>query len=170
MYPITKVSFKKIIGALFALITIPCFALDTDKAEVAHVSADKADLSQKKHLGVYIGNVLFTQGSTNLIAQKAVTKGNQGNQLELAIAYGSKDSPAHYWTKTDEQKPPFHAFADTIKYFPLKHQIQLLGHAKVEQGKNSLSADKIIYDTLEQHVVTQSNGNSRTTIILYPQK
>ena len=46
-------------------------------------------------------------------------------------------------------KPPFHAYADTIRYYPLRHLIELIGNARVEQGNNSLSAAKITYDTVE---------------------
>jgi lipopolysaccharide export system protein LptA len=145
-------------------------ALPTDKEQIMHVTADSADLSQQKHKGTYIGNVVFIQGSTNLQAEKAITEGNIKNQLTLAIANGSEGKQAHYWTETGPNKPPFHAYADTIKYFPLKHTIELIGHARVEQGPNSLSAAKIIYDTLEQHVVSQSDGKTRTVIILYPEK
>ena len=146
------------------------YALPTDKEQVMHVTANSADLSQQKHKGIYIGDVKFEQGTTNLHAAKAITEGNAKNQLSLAIANGSEGKQAHYWTQTDPNKPPFHAYADTIKYYPLTHIVELIGHARIEQGTNSMSAAKIIYDTLEQHLVSQSEGNTRTTIILYPEK
>lgn len=146
------------------------YALPTDKEQVMHVTADTADLSQLHHKGTYSGNVVFIQGTTNLHATKAITEGNAKNELTLAIAKGSDGKQAHYWTETGPDKPPFHAYADIIKYFPLKHTIELIGKARVEQGLNSLSAAKIIYDTQEQHVVSQSDKKTRTVIILYPEK
>jgi lipopolysaccharide export system protein LptA len=146
------------------------YALPTDKEQVMHVVSDSADLSQQNHKGIYTGNVEFIQGTTNLHATRAITEGNLKNQLTLAIAIGSKGKQAHYWTETGPDKPPFHAYADTIKYYPLKHTIELVGHARVEQGLNSLSAAKITYDTIEQHVLSNGDGTTRTTIILYPEK
>jgi lipopolysaccharide export system protein LptA len=146
------------------------YALPGDKEQTMHVVSDSADLSQKNHKGTYTGNVEFIQGSTNLHAANAITQGNDKNQLVLAIANGGKGKQAHYWTETGPDKPPFHAYADTIKYYPLRHLIELIGNARVEQGPNSLSAAKISYDTLEQHVVSESKGTTRTTIILYPEK
>jgi lipopolysaccharide export system protein LptA len=145
-------------------------ALPSDKEQVMHVTADSADLNQQKHKGIYTGNVVFVQGTTNLHASHAVTEGDIKNQLQLAVAKGTKEKQAHYWTETGPDKPPFHAYADTIKYYPLKHLIELVGNAHIEQGPNSLSASKIIYDTQEQHLVSQSDGKSRTVIILYPEK
>jgi lipopolysaccharide export system protein LptA len=151
-------------------MTMVGYALPSDKEKVMHVIADSADLSQQNHKGTYTGNVEFVQGTTNLHASNALTQGNSENQLTLAIAKGSKGKQAHYWTETGPNKPPFHAYADTIRYYPLRHLIELNGNARIEQGTNSLSAAKITYDTVKQHVVSQSEGKTRTTIILYPEK
>ncbi len=132
--------------------------------------ADSADLSQQDHKGTYIGNVELVQGTTNLQADKAVTIGNEKNQLVVAIANGTKEKQAHYWTITDPQKPPVHAYADTIRYYPIRHLIELIGNARVEQGKNSFSAAKISYDTVKQHVLSQGDDSKRIIIIYHPEK
>ena len=62
--------------------------------------ADSADLSHQNHKGIYTGNVEFVQGTTNLHAANALTQGNTKNQLTLAIANGTKENQAHYWTET----------------------------------------------------------------------
>ncbi len=154
----------------FITVSTLGFALSSDQEKVMHVTADSADLNQLAHKGTYTGNVEFIQGTTNLHAHNAVTQGNTKNQLTLAIANGSKGKQAHYWTQTDPNKPMFHAYADTIRYYPLRHLIELIGNARVEQGSNSLSAAKITYDTLKHHVVSHGNEKTRTVIILYPEK
>lgn len=141
-----------------------------DQEKVMHVMADSADLSQQQHKGVYTGNVSLVQGTTNLQADKAVTLGNEKNQLVVAIANGTPGKQAHYWTTTDPKKPPLHAYADIIRYYPLRHLIELIGNARVEQGENSFSAAKISYDTVKQHVLSQGDGNKRITIIYHPEK
>lgn len=146
------------------------YALDSDKEQVLHVVADSADLSQQKHRGVYKGNVEFVQGTTNIQAANALTIGSVKNQLTLAIANGDKQKQAHYWTESGPGKPPFHAYADSIRYYPLRHLIELKGNAHVEQGNNSLSAALITYDTLKKRVISQGHGSTRTTIIFYPEK
>lgn len=146
------------------------FALSSDKEQVMNVVADSADLNQQLHRGTYVGNVQFVQGTTNLHAAHAITKGNEKNQLVFALAKGKPNEQVHYWTNAGPNKPPFHAYADIIRYYPLKHLIELEGNARVLQGKNSMSAAKITYDTVNEHVVSQSQGKTRTTIILYPEK
>lgn len=146
------------------------FALDSDKTKVMHVEADSADLNQEKHRGVYIGNVQFEQGSTVIQAAKALTQASAKNELILAIAEGNQQKQAHYWTQSEPGAAPFHAYADSIHYYPLRHLIELKGHARVEQGKNSLSAALITYDTLKKQVISKGDTSSRTTIIYYPEK
>lgn len=167
MFP-TKVKSCLILCML--LLCCSCYALPSDKEQVMHVEADSADLSQQTHKGTYTGHVEFTQGTTNLHAASAITLGNLKNQLNLAIANGDKKQQAHYSTITDPKKPPLHAYADIIRYYPFRHLIELIGNARVVQGKNSFSAAKISYDTLQQHVISQSDGKKRTTIIFYPEK
>jgi len=145
-------------------------ALTADKEQTMHVMADSADLNQQTHKGTYLGNVELIQGTTNVQANKAITIGNEKNQLMVAIASGVPGKQAHYWTTTDPAKPPVHAYADTIKYFPLKHLIELIGNAKVEQGANSFSADKITYDIVNQHVISNGTKKQRITIIYHPEK
>ncbi|WP_173236762.1 lipopolysaccharide transport periplasmic protein LptA [Legionella antarctica] len=166
--PQTKVKYCFFL--FFTMITTVGIALPSDKKQVIHVVSDSADLNQLDHKGTYTGHVEFTQGTTNLHASSAITQGNIKNQLTLAIANGTEGKQAHYWEQTDPNKPPFHAYADTIRYYPLRHLIELIGNAHVEQGANSLSAAKISYDTLKQHVISESDGQTRTTIILYPEK
>lgn len=160
----------KLLFVLLALMNGLGHALDSDKEQVMHVLSDSANLSQKDHQGIYTGHVQFVQGTTHIHADQAITKISPENKLSLAIVNGSKQAQAHYWSEIDPNKPPLHAYADSIRYYPLRHLIVLTGNAQVKQGNNSFSAAKIIYDTLAQHVVSQGQGKTRTTIILHPEK
>jgi len=141
-----------------------------DKNKIAQLNADFADLQQSKHQGEFKGNVELVQGTTRLYADRATINGDEANKLQLAIAYGSSTTQAHYLTQTDTNKPLLHAYADEIHYYPVKHRIDLLGNARVVQGNNVLSANKISYDTLEQRVISESSGKGRVTIVINPEK
>ena len=152
------------------LLTKMCFALPEDHNQIMQLQADSADLNQQTHRGVYIGDVQIDQGSTHVRAAQAITEGNETNQLIKAIIKGNQVAQAHYWTLTAADKPPLHAYADTIYYYPERHSIELIGNAKVEQGKDFFSAPQIIYDTLHQHVVSKNDGKTRTVIIMHQGK
>lgn len=146
------------------------FALAEDQQKNVELSADKAEINQHSHLGEYVGNVEFDQGTTHLRAAEAITEGNQTNKLVVAIAKGDGNEQAHYWTQTALDKPLLHAYANTIRYYPKRHLIELIGNARVTQGDNSFSAPKISFDTLKQHVFSQGDRKNKTTIIIHPEK
>lgn len=164
-------TMAKCIFWILLLLTVRSVnALPSDKEQVMRMMADSADLSQHDHKGIYLGHVELIQGTTNIRAAKAITQGDEKNQLVLATAYGNAAKQAHYWVITDPKKPTFHAYADTINYYPLRHLIELVGNAHVEQGSNSFSAAKMTYDTLKQHVVSEGDTKQRVTIIYHPEK
>jgi len=152
------------------LCTNITFALPTDKDQIVELRAGSADINQQTHKGIYLDDVQLDQGSTHIRAHKAITTGNEKNQLILAVIKGNQNAPAHYWTIPAENKPPMHAYADTMNYYPERHLIELIGNARVEQGNNSFAAPAITYDTLGQHIVSKSTGTARTTIIFHPEK
>lgn len=162
--------FYRLLSILFLLFNHLCFALPEDQKQIIHLRADTADISQETHKGIYTQHVEFDQGTTHLRASQATTKVNEKNKLTEVIADGDNHEQAHFWTLTDEKKPPLHAYANSIRYFPDKHLIQLIGNARVEQGQDSFSAPSISFDTLHKHVVSQSNGQDRTVIIFHPEK
>src|SRR3990167_4621864 len=130
--PITRRS-KHSLNLLIVLsgVVYPCLCLGlaSDRAQILSLSADHAELSQETRQGIFTGHVIFNQGSTHIRASKAVTTTNRQNQLDAAIAYGSAEQPAHFWTQTALDKPSLHAYAREMRYYPEKHTIELRGNA-----------------------------------------
>lgn len=143
-------------------------ALPSDRNQILALSADQAKLSQENRQGIFTGHVIFDQGTTHIRALKATTTTNASNQLDIAIAYGSKEQPVHFWTQTALDKPDLHAYATEMRYYPGKHTIELIGNAKVQQGEDTMHAANIVYDTVKQRIVTTSTANTRVHIIIHP--
>lgn len=174
MLPINRlIKLKEFIflALFYGLICSPRVqAMPEDTQAKLILSANTADLNQANHQGEYVGDVKLDQGTSHLRAHRAVTIVNDKNRLIEAIAYSRPHVPVHFWTKIAADKPDLHAYADEMHYYPEKHMIELIGHAKVTQDKNVFSAPKIIYDTKTQHVVSKRDRNDRTVIIIYPEK
>ena len=160
---------KRALYFLFFISTVS-FSLPSDQDQVVKVSAGSADINQQTHRGIYENNVQLAQGTTHIESNLAITKSNDKNQLILAIIKGNRSKQAHYWVITEINKPPLHAYADTMKYYPQRHLVELIGKARVEQGNNVFSAAKISFNTKTHHIMSQSDGTQRTTLIFYPEK
>lgn len=141
-----------------------------DKKKPIYLSADSADLNQSTHRGEYVGHVDFRQGTSQITADRAITIVDKNNKLTKAIAYGNTTSRAHFSTITKTQNPRMNAYAKIIRYFPAKHLIELEGQAVVTQGNDRFEADLIRYDTLKQHVISDTVGKHRTVIIINSDK
>jgi len=165
-----KTSWACFAFSTLLMLTTASFALPDDRNQIIELRAGSADINQQTHQGIYLHDVQLDQGSTHLRAHKAITTGNDKNQLILAVIKGNQKAQAHYWTVPSADKPAMHAYADTINYYPERHLIELIGNARVEQANNSFSAPEIRYDTQAQHVVSQASKNARTTIIFHPEK
>ena|SRR3990167_4583274 len=175
---IQKLTIRGVLTALL-LLGLPVgslFALPEDQGKTLELSANTADLNHQNKRGEYNGHIELDQGTTHLRAAKAITNTDENNKLVSAFAYGDLTLPAenperlaHYWTQTAVDKPMMHAWAEIIRYYPKRHRIELIGHARVVQGNDSLVAPTIFYDMLKQHVITKNKGKTRTVIIFHPE-
>lgn len=152
------------------LATHQSVALPSDKNQPIQVHAGTADMNQQTHKGIYKNQVDLIQGTTRIEAYEAITVGDDKNQLELAIIKGAKDKQAHYQTMTQNDKPVLHAYANTMKYYPKRHVIELIGNACIQQGSNQFKAAKITLNIQTHHIVSQSDTTQQTTITFYPEK
>ena len=161
---------RRLLFGFLMILLLPAYALPDDKEKPVQIESDSADLSQSAHTAIYSGHVSITQGSSVLRAHRVSATGNANNQMELAVAYGDKTNQAHFETLPEAGKPIMHAYADEIRYHPNTHLIELIGQAKVLQGKHRFSAPLIKYDMLKQHVISESKERQRSTMIFYPEK
>lgn len=149
------------------ILTEPVLALPEDNKEPLFVHADSADINQSQHHGDYQGHIALDQGSTHIRAAKATTQTNDKNQLVQAVIDGDTNEQAHYWTLQNQDKPVLHAYANKICYCPLEHRIVLIGHARVVQGQNQITAETICYNSLSQHMMTPTHSGEQTVITVY---
>ena len=154
---------------LFALshAAVVC-GLPDDKQRPVELRAGHVLINQDTHRITYTQHVKLDQGSMHLRAATASTLTDKHHQLKQATAHGDRMRQAHAWTSIAINKPPLHAYADEIRYYPQLHRLVLLGHARINQAPNAFLAPKITYDMLANHVITEASGDERTRIILDP--
>lgn len=165
------VNKKQVLGGFILLcLSQTLLALPEDSKAVLLVHAGSADLDQTTHLGTYKGGVALDQGTTHIRAANALTQGNASNQLVKAIIEGDGSVQAHYWTLMSPDKPVLHAYADKIIYHALQDRIELIGHAKVEQGQHQVTAPILHYHIKSQNVVSLPTTGEQTIITIHPEQ
>ncbi len=165
------------IRALFSLILfalpLHSFALEEDRSQPIEVSANQATLDDKQSLAVYEGNVVLTQGSLIIKADKLTIKAAKNGQVDEVVATGKL---AEFTQTPEPNKDPIIAKAEHITYSVAQEKIVLTRSASVIQNKNLFQGSVITYDIKQQKLSasgpseTQTEGQStgRVKMILPP--
>jgi lipopolysaccharide export system protein LptA len=146
------------LSGLFA--TAPVWALPTDREQPIRVQADSAELDDAKHVAVYRGDVVVTQGTLKITGDTVTVTQDKNGEIETLTSVGR---PAYYEQKPSPDKPLVKAYGLTIQYFAANERIVLIDQAKVIQDGNTFEGEKIVYDTQRQIVNAGRATGSKVT-------
>jgi lipopolysaccharide export system protein LptA len=146
------------------------FSLPADQFQKIHITADATTYNFKNGTTQFQGNVIANQGTTQLTADKVITKTNAQHQIEEMIAYGSKTVRAHYSTLARQGDPRMHAYGDIIQYYPLTANVTLQKHVTVKQGENSFQGELILYNMSEQTITVPPTPSGRAVLVYNPDR
>lgn len=152
---LNRLFFTLIICALFSS---PLWALTSDKDKPVEIEADSFKLDDTKKVTIYSGNVVITQGSMEIQADKVTIYGTRG-QLNKIIATGN---PAKLKQQPDGNEEVIRGKANRFEYIASKAILVLTNNATLWQGGSTFSSDKIIYDS-KRSIVKAGNKNSSST-------
>jgi lipopolysaccharide export system protein LptA len=145
------------------------FALPSDEDKPLQITADSSFINYKTGVYTYEGNVKITQGTTQLLADKVVTKNDNHHKMKEAIAYGTKRL-AEYSTVPKEGDEPMRAQARVIRFFPPTSMVTLESNVIVTQGENNFNGPLIFYNIKDQVVTAPATKNGRATILIEPKQ
>ncbi|WP_237057782.1 lipopolysaccharide transport periplasmic protein LptA [Microbulbifer sediminum] len=157
--------------ALAALILLPglyATALPSDRQQPVKVNAQKLEANRGKNLSVYSGNVVITQGSLQIRADRVEVHGNPEGEIRRVIATGS---PAHFQQQMQQTQNLIKARARRIEFKVNSDELQLTGDAYVDRDGNTLAAEQIDYDLNSEKMQAQGqSGDGRVEMIWKPER
>ncbi|MBV1912057.1 MAG: lipopolysaccharide transport periplasmic protein LptA [Cycloclasticus sp.] len=165
----------KSINLKFAFITLtlmfssaPLWALSSDKQKPVEVEADSFNLDDAKKVTVYSGNVIITQGSMKIMADKVTIYGVRGT-TDKVIAIGK---PVKFKQQPDGNQGLIRGEANRFNYFVTKDTLVLIDKATLWQNGNTFKSDQIEYDSKRSVVKAgdKKTGSKRVKITLEPAK
>lgn len=140
------------------------YALKSDKDQPIYVEADGVDLDDKKGFSTYKGNVVLTQGTIIIKADK-VTVTQKKDQKDHIEATGN---PVTFQQQTEGNKGTFKGKAKKAEYASDSEILYLTGDAVLTQGKETFKSDKITYDraraVVKAGASAKGSGRVRVTI------
>lgn len=143
------------------LLSNQAFALSSDREQPIQIEADKATIDNLKGVAIYEGNVIVTQGSIRIDADKITLNYSKKNDIEKAVAEGG---PANFKQRLDSGED-IKANAKEMEYDAIRNMLYLKQDAELRKGRgdedNYISnAPYISYDT-QRGIITADKGSRK---------
>ena len=165
-YSTQKLSKLLLVGLL--LVSSNAYSLKNDTEQPLNVVSKEQVADFNSNKAIFLGNVVATQGSMELKADKAELLRNEQGELQEVIAYGK---PATFKQLQDNGKV-VNSQSAIIHYLPEKNLLILIGRATIWQDNSHVNGEKIEYNTVTKQLKA-TNDNSqvgRVQSIFIPQE
>lgn len=165
-FRIDQNSLKRWLASALLITSIPAFALTGDSEKPVNIDSANQSLDLQGNIATFTGNVIVTQGSIKITADKVVVTRPGGDSKKITVdAWGN---PATFYQMQDNNKP-VQGHASKMHYELASDRIELSGNAYIEQLDSNVKSDRITYLVKEQKMQAYSdNKGKRVTTILVP--
>ena len=134
--------------AAFALLTAalalaaPVAAEKSDREKPINFAGDAGDASLQARGGALTGNVIITQGTLSIRADRIVFKQNNDNSLS-ASAFGN---PVAIRQKRDGVDEYYEGYAQRVEYDGAKELVELFDKALLKRGQDEIRSNYVSYN------------------------
>lgn len=125
-----------------SLLAMPAHAEKADRDKPVNLEADVVTLDDIKKVSVYQGNVILSQGTLMLRADRVQVTQNAGGLDKLSAS----GRPATFRQKLDGRDEFIEGFADRIEYDSVNSQLEMIGQAQLRRGSDELRGAQISYN------------------------
>ncbi|HEX7971871.1 MAG TPA: lipopolysaccharide transport periplasmic protein LptA [Thiobacillus sp.] len=140
------------------LLVSPAHAEKADRDKPVNLEADTVTLDDIRKVSVYQGNVVLSQGTLQLRADRMqVTQNADG--VDKISATGR---PVAFRQKTDGRDEFIDGFADRIEYDNVNGQLELIGQARLRRGTDELRGAQISYNANTEFYKVVGQPNAQT--------
>jgi len=124
------------------LLAASAYAEKADRDKPVNLEADTVTLDDIRKISVYQGNVVLSQGTLMLRADRVQVTQN-ANGLDKVSATGH---PVAFRQKLDGREEYIEGYADRIEYDSVSSQLELIGQAMLRRGSDELRGAQISYN------------------------
>ncbi len=154
-------------AVMLLLLPVLAQALPDDHNQPINISADRASINERTGITVYTGNVEIRQGSM-LIKGARVELHREASGVSRIVSTGS---PAEFHQQPKADAPLTKAYGKRMDYQVNRQEVTISESARIDQGQDSFSGEKIIYN-MQQAVVNafgSDNANGeRVRMVIQP--
>lgn len=165
----SNASHDKLIGAnmlrqffvlcAVTLISLTAAAEKADRNKPIEIEADTVTSNDAKKVSVYSGNVIVTQGTLVIKADKLVVREDESG-FQHSSSYGN---PTTFKQKRDGKDEYMEGSAMRIEYDGRMDKVQLFTKAWVKKGQDIVHGDYIMYDANAEYSEVIGGGPKSAT-------
>lgn len=141
-----------------ALSGAPAHAEQADRQKPINYSADHGDVNYQTKIGTLSGNVIVTQGTMVIHADKLVIRQNPDNSVSVS-AYGN---PVTFRQKRDGYDEYFDGYAQHAEYDGAREFLELFDRAVLRRGQDEIRSNYITYNASTEVFKAEGRPGSAT--------
>jgi lipopolysaccharide export system protein LptA len=126
----------------------------SDREKPINWIADSADVNAETKVGTLIGNVVITQGTMVIHADRITFRQNPDNSMS-ATAWGN---PITFRQKRDGFDEYFEGFAQRAEYDGTKQLLELFDRALLRRNQDEIRSNYISYNTATEFAKAEGRG------------
>jgi lipopolysaccharide export system protein LptA len=148
------------------LLSLPAFAQVEDLTQQPiTITADRAEIDERRGTSTYTGNVVLTQGDVRMEADRLLVHTKDGDLQSI----NAEGNPVRYQAVRNGGEP-LQGNSLRMRYEADTGILLLLDKAEFWQGPNRFSGERIQYDRKEARVTAGQgeNGGERVQVTIQP--
>ncbi len=155
---------------ILLLVSIPfaAHALKEDVNKPIEVEADSVEIDEGSGKSTYKGNVVLTQGSIRLKADRITVIQHETKSDQIKVV----GRPATLTQKSTKGKKEVKGRSLRMEYYIDSDILYLIGNASLVQGKDTFRSDRIAYDRKKSLIKggTSAKGKRRVRVTIKSNK
>lgn len=142
--------------ALLALSPPALVAEVGDREKPIHYSADRGDLNYETKVGKLDGNVVLTQGTITVRAERLTFKQNPDNSMQVSATGG----PVSFRQKRDGSDEYYEGYAQRVEYDGAKDLLELYDRALLKRGPDEIRSNYISYNAKTELFIAEGRPDT----------
>lgn len=142
MPPVSRLVLVALLGVALLGVARPALAERADRDQPVNLEADRVTVDQARQRSVYSGQVVLTQGTLSLRADRVEVSQTDGGVSDVTAT----GQPAAFRQRMDDTGEWLEGQAARLVYNSQTSTLNMVGQAKLTRGGDVLRGERITYD------------------------
>lgn len=134
------------VATMLGALCLSAQAERADRDKPVNIEADKVEIDDQKKEAVFQGNVVLTQGTLMLKADRIIVSQDESG-FQSGVAYGK---PAYFRQKREGYEDFIEGEAERLEYRGQEEKVELFINAKLTRGGDEVRGNYISYSALTE--------------------